>query len=158
MNALKKLFKSFYYAFRGVAYCIRDCRNFRTHIVATLFVLAFSRYFEFGATEYAVLFLTFGSVLTAEAFNCALEHACDSVTQEYSEKIKLAKDSAAAAVLICAIFSVGVAVSFFAKPNVIVMIFKDIAASPIKILLFALFFILSVIFIFYKEFFKNGKK
>lgn len=158
MNAFKNLVKSFGYAFRGVLLCIKSCRNFRIHMVATAYVLYFSGYYDFSSVEYAVLFLTFGSVLIAEAFNSAIEYACDSVSEQYCDKIKYSKDTAAAAVLISAIFSLCVAGALFFDRDVIMRIVSDFASSGIKILLFVISVVISVIFIFYKEILKNGKK
>lgn len=158
MRAVKNLIRSFYYAFKGILGCIKTCRNFRIHMVATAYVLYFSRYFELGSAEYAVLFLTFGSVLAAEAVNSALEFTCDAVTGKYSDDVRRAKDSAAAAVLISAVFAVCVAVSLFAKPDIIASVVCDIASSAVKIAVFIFTVVVSVIFIFYKEILNNGKK
>lgn len=158
MNAVKKLVKSFLYAFRGIFTCVKTCRNFRIHTVAVFYVLLFSTFYNFDRIEYAVLFLTFGAVLCAEAFNSSLEFTCNAVNSEYCDKIKKAKDTAAAAVLISAIFAIGVAASLFIEPQVIKSIFTYFSNSAFETALFLISILASVFFIFYEDIFKNGKK
>lgn len=155
MKAVINLFKSFGFAFCGIARAVKNCRNFRIHLVATAYVIYFSRFYNLDSVSYAVLFLTFGSVITAEAFNSALEYACNAVTSEYSKNIKYAKDAAAAAVLICAIFAIGVAISLFLKTDVIASIIQSAGISDW--LIFAFSVIVSAFFIFYEDVLNNGK-
>ena len=85
----------------------------RIHTVIALYVFVFSFFFPLTALHYAVLFLTFSLVLTAEMVNTAVERLGDAVSEEKNEKIRLAKDMAAGAVLICAVFSVCIGILFF---------------------------------------------
>ena len=67
-----------------------------------------------SATEMAIVGLTIGFVLTMELLNTALESVVDlSVGREYHELAKVAKDCAAAAVLVSAIASLVVAAVLF---------------------------------------------
>ncbi len=156
MKAFITLLKSFGYAFNGIWLCIKNCRNFRIHMIAVLYVMYFSRFYDFDVAIYGILFLTFAMVLTAECINSSLEYTCNSVTDKYNENIKKAKDTAAGAVLICAIFAIFIALLFFSRIDIILQII-DYFASPLKLLIFALSIIISLIFIFYKDVFKNGK-
>lgn len=108
-----RFLKGFLYAFQGIAYCISHERNMRIHTVALLYVSAFSLFFQLSRVEYAVLFLTFALVMMAEMVNTAIERLCDKTAKEYHPLIKHAKDMAAGAVLVCAVFAVGVAVCLF---------------------------------------------
>jgi diacylglycerol kinase len=65
-------------------------------------VISFGFYFQICQTEWVVLIGSIGFVLACEAFNSALENLADSISTEPNEKIKKAKDIAAAAVLISA--------------------------------------------------------
>jgi diacylglycerol kinase (ATP) len=64
-------------------------------------------------SELAILAITIGLVLAAEAANTAVESAVDAVGPEYSLPGKHAKDAAAAAVLILAVTAVVVAAALF---------------------------------------------
>jgi diacylglycerol kinase (ATP) len=66
-----------------------------------------------GPTEWAVLCLTIGLVLAAEAANTAVETVCNLVSPTYDPLVKRAKDVAAAGVLISAVAAVGVAAALF---------------------------------------------
>ena len=64
------------------------------------------RPFGLRGTELAILLLTIGFVLVLEALNTALEALVDLASPEYHPLAKIAKDVAAAAVLIAAITAV----------------------------------------------------
>ncbi len=107
------LFKSFGYALRGLGRQIACERNFRIHCVAVVTVLLFSLFYEFSAVEYGLLILQMALVLSAESINSAIEQTDNAVTLEQNERIRRAKDSAAAGVLIGAIGAVALAVLLF---------------------------------------------
>lgn len=110
---MRKFLLGFAYAWRGIVCCLSE-RNFRFHLCAVVFVSYFAaRFYRLSRAEWAVLLLTFGAVLSLEAVNTALERLCDKVSPEKNELIGKAKDCAAGAVLIAAVFSVGVAVALF---------------------------------------------
>lgn len=112
---MKSFLKGFAYAFQGIIYCIKNERNMRIHTVAALYVLIFARFFAFTREEYALLLLTIGGVMSAEAMNTAVENLADKVSSEKNPLIKAAKDTAAGAVLILAVISIGVALFLFGK-------------------------------------------
>lgn len=87
----------------------------RIHIVAALYVFVFSLFFDLSDVQYAILFLLFALVMASEMVNTAIERLGDAVSEEKNEKIKIAKDVAAGAVLICAIFAVLIGLIFFFK-------------------------------------------
>lgn len=111
-----RFLRSVKYALRGVAYCINNERNMRFHTVAAFFSFAMSPFFGLGRAEYALLALTCGTVMAAEVFNTVAERLCDTVKPGYSNGVRAAKDLAAGAVLVAALFAVGVAVALFARP------------------------------------------
>lgn len=104
------LFISFKYAWAGVSYAFQTQRNFRIHVVLGTLAVGAGILLQLAAVEMAVVGLTVGAVLTMELLNTAIESVVDlTVKQTYHELAKIAKDCAAAAVLISAIASVGVA-------------------------------------------------
>ena len=113
MGAFGAFLRGFAYAGRGLARCMRE-RNFRFHLCAAGFTAYFAaRFYELSRAEWAVLLLTFAAVISLEAVNTAIECLCDKVSPEKDPLIMRAKDCAAGAVLIAAVFSVGVAVALF---------------------------------------------
>lgn len=157
MNSVKKFLKGFTYAFSGLLFCIRSCKNFRFHLVAAAFVLYFSKHFDFDLSTYLALFILFAMVLSAEAFNTALEQVCDSITDKPLESIKHAKDAAAAAVLITAVFATVIAIILFLKDFKIIYVLIDYVTNPLKCIALLAALALSFIFVFCEGLYKNGK-
>lgn len=155
MKALRKLIFGFKYAFTGIWYCIKSCRNFRIHTVAVAVVLYFSSFYDFDKTTYAVIFTIIALVLSLEAMNTSIEQACDT---EYSDRIKHAKDSAAASVLCACIFAVVISILLFWDTFVFLRIYTYFSKSVIRLLFLILSIIVAIIYIFYEDIFKNGKQ
>ena len=149
---MKAFLKGFVYAFRGVLYGILSERNMRFHVSLLGFMIFFlTRYdfFEVSKTQFAILMLTSGVVLAAEYINTAVERAVDLAAKgERSELARTAKDTAAGAVLITAVFAVAVGILILFLPAAFHALFAYYAASPVKIIVFALAFILALLFIF----------
>jgi diacylglycerol kinase (ATP) len=97
------LLTSFKYAFAGLWYVVRTQRNARIHLSVTAVVVVLGLCLGLSWTEWAIIALTIGLVLAAEAFNTVAEAAVDLVTAEYHPLAKIAKDVAAGAVLLTAI-------------------------------------------------------
>ena len=108
-----KLLKSFYYASCGVLDCIKKETNFRIHIIAMLSVIWFSYVYDVYPHEKAILVILISLVMVGELMNTSIEAMVDIVSPEKSRLAKVAKDSAAGAVLIFAISSVICAVFLF---------------------------------------------
>lgn len=99
------LIASFRCAFQGIAACIRRERNMKIHICAAAVVTAAGFVFRISSTEWLVCLLLFAMVMGAELINTALEAAVDLACPKQHPTAKLAKDAAAGAVLIIAIFA-----------------------------------------------------
>ena len=112
------------YAWQGIVHTVKTQRNFRFHIAAMVYVTAFSLFYELTVGEYVLLALTFSSVISAELINTAIEAAVDLCSPEQHRLAKIAKDAAAGAVLVTAIFAVAVGVLLFGDIAVIKEIFR----------------------------------
>lgn len=111
---MKKFLKGFVYAARGIAHAAAAERNFRFHLCAAAFVVFFAaRFYELSRGEWAALLLTFAAVMSAELFNTAAERLADKVSPEKDELVRRCKDCAAGAVLVTAVFAVGVGIALF---------------------------------------------
>ena len=155
---MKKLIYGFKNAFVGIIFCIKTCRNFRIHMVFAAYVLYFSGFYEPDTATFAALILTISLVLVLEAVNCALEQVCNALTTKYNLMIKHAKDAAAGAVLISAVFAVIVGIRVFYDPTVLAQIYNYFISVPIRAAVLIITLALSIIFIFYKDLFKSGKQ
>ncbi len=101
--SLKDRAKSFEYALNGLKVLVDLEHNARIHLVAALGSIALGWFLEINLLEWAVLVLCIALVIGAELFNSAIEHTCNAITLDRHPKIKLAKDLAAAGVLIFSI-------------------------------------------------------
>ena len=111
---------SFQYAWLGLRYAFCTQRNFRIHVVLGTCALSLSIFLGLSELEIAVIGLTTGAVLTMELLNTAIESVVDlTVKTTYHELAKIAKDCAAAAVLVSALASVLVAGSLLMPPLVV---------------------------------------
>jgi diacylglycerol kinase (ATP) len=107
------LVDSFRYAFAGLSHALRSQRNMRIHAVISTAVVIAGVVFRVSAVEWAVLIVTIALVVQAELFNTALEAVVDKASPERHPLAKIAKDCAAASVVVCALAAVGVGVVIF---------------------------------------------
>jgi diacylglycerol kinase (ATP) len=110
----RRILRSFGYAFAGLIAVIRTQPNFLVHLAAAAAALALAAVLQVPTGELAILVLTIGAVLAAEAFNTALEALADLVSPTLHPLVKRAKDVAAAGVLINAFGAVLVGILLFA--------------------------------------------
>ena len=107
------LYKSFGYAFQGIFNTIRTERNIKIHCVAAILVTIFGIWLQISKTEWMICFILFGLILALELVNTAVEATVDLFTEERKSLAKKAKDAAAGAVLIAAIFAVVIGILIF---------------------------------------------
>lgn len=154
---MKSFFKSFKFAAHGIAAACRQ-RNFRFHICATVFVIFLAaKFYGFSAERWAILLLTCAGALALETVNTGLERLADKVTEEHSHRIRIAKDCAAGAVLIWAIFAVVIGVLLFWDTDKFMLIrlyFSEYSRLAMLILCVAL----AWGFVFLPEFVSDKKK
>lgn len=110
---LKRRIQSFRWAFRGMADLVRTQPHFRIHLGAALATLLTGWLLGLPASEWLAILLCIGLVLTAEAFNSALEKLSDAVAPAQHPLVGMAKDMAAAAVLISSILAATVGLLVF---------------------------------------------
>lgn len=110
---LKKLFRSFGYAFTGLFELIKSEQNARIHLFISICVVIAGFIFQISATEWCIVALCIGLVFTAEAFNTVIEKLVDHLFPQKHETARLAKDIAAGAVLFSALMAVVCGVIIF---------------------------------------------
>ncbi len=143
-----KSFWGFRYALEGLYNTIREESHMRFHICAAIGTTMFTEYYNFSKYDYALLFIAIAFVLVTELVNTAVEHTVDLCTDEYNINAKRAKDTAAAFVLVSALFSLAVAYILFFDTKILFPSLLNIFARPKYII----FFVLTVLFVI-----KGGK-
>ena len=100
-------------AWEGVVYVIRTQPNVWIELTALSVVAVSGAWFRIGALEWGLLGLTVAMILALEAVNTAIETVIDLVSPRYHPLAKIAKDTAAGALIIAVLGSVFVAVCIF---------------------------------------------
>lgn len=117
---MKALLRSFGYAFRGLYRATRAERNLRIHITVMIYMYGFlllTDWFSVTRAQWALLLLANALVMAAELFNTAIEATVDLATGgRYHRLAAVAKDTAAAGVLACALFAVAVGIAVLGQP------------------------------------------
>ena len=144
---MKKQLLSFWYAIYGILGALKTEAHLRFHIFAAVFALVFAGICGFSVERFAILTVLIGAVIALELVNTSIEHACNSVTREYNAQIKLAKDLAAAAVLVMAAAAIAVAALFFINAESWNNMRSFFAAYPLSAVVLAILALLSAAFI-----------
>jgi diacylglycerol kinase len=105
--------RSFSFAGQGVWHAVRTQRNMRVHLVAAAAAVAAGLILRISAVDWACVVTAIGLVLTAETLNTVVEALADLCTDEYHPLAKIAKDTAAGAVLISSVAALGVGAAVF---------------------------------------------
>ncbi|TYR82370.1 diacylglycerol kinase family protein [Priestia megaterium] len=112
---LKKVVRSFGYAFEGLIQVIKTETNMQIHVCASIVVLALGAWCQLSAMEWIIVLLLIAGMFSLELINTAIEKAVDLITKTHHPLAKHAKDAAAAAVLIYACFAVVIGIIIFGK-------------------------------------------
>lgn len=108
---------SFRYAAQGLAYGFASQRNFRIHVFTGLVVFGLGLWLGLSTDRMAVLVLTVAAVLVLELLNTATEAVVDlAIGRQFHPLARIAKDCAAAAVLVAAIASMLIALLLLVPP------------------------------------------
>lgn len=115
---LRKHTISFQHAFEGLITALATQPNYRIHLFLSLLSVGGGIYFRISYFEFLILgsLITVGLVI--ETVNTAIEETCDAIDQSIRPDIKIAKDTAAAAMLIFAIGAATIAGCIF-MPHII---------------------------------------
>ena len=148
LNELKAFFKSFTYAFSGVMHAVRHERNMRFHLCTAVTVSAISAICGISRAELLAVVICISSVISAELINTAVENAVDAASKNVSPKAKAAKDCAAGAVLICALFSAVCGTVIFINRERLTALWEFFSGDLTAVIVLAVWLILAFMFVF----------
>ncbi|CAG5084990.1 diacylglycerol kinase family protein [Parvicella tangerina] len=111
--SLRERVNSFKYAFNGLKILLLEEHNARIHSLAAIVAIALGFILKISHREWLWIMLAIALVFTTEMINTAIETICDEITTESRPGIKKAKDVAAGAVLVTAVFALLVALFVF---------------------------------------------
>ncbi|MCY4055610.1 MAG: diacylglycerol kinase family protein [Cyanobacteria bacterium MAG CAR3_bin_5] len=105
------------YATQGLVYALASQRNFRLQVVLGILALILGLWLGLDLLELGVLVLTVAAVLVLELLNTATEAAVDlAIGRQFHPLARIAKDCAAAAVLVAAMASILIALLLLSPP------------------------------------------
>lgn len=130
-----KFLRCFWYALRGIGFCIKEERNFRIHVTAVVTVLIFSWLYGLPKIQYPSLILILILVPALEAVNSAVERVVDLASPNRNPLARVAKDAASGAVLLAAVGSVAMACFFFSDPDRLMAVWDKLKTAPMLLAL-----------------------
>jgi diacylglycerol kinase len=101
------------YAIEGITEALKNEPNIRVHLAIGLLAVILGFVFNLSSTEWIIIFFTIAFVLILELVNTSLEAIVDVVSPKRRARAKVAKDVAAAAVLVSAILSLVIGIIIF---------------------------------------------
>lgn len=104
-RGIKRLYHSFQYAFEGFLYTLTHEQNMLVHLLAAFLVILVGIILKISITEWLICFLFIGLVMAMELLNTSIEAVVDLVCPEKNKLAKIAKDTAAGAVMVFAFFA-----------------------------------------------------
>jgi len=120
------------FAWSGLIHTVVHQRNMRMHVIAALLVGMVGSAVPLGLAEKAILIFCVLLIFFAEMLNTALEQLVDLAIQQFDERAKLAKDVAAAGVLVLAIGSTVIFAAVLVHDAAV--IFNDVAVIQRQVL------------------------
>ena len=98
-SSSKKLFGPFGPALEGLRISLRTERNVKLHFLAVACAVVLGFLLNISSLEWLTILLFFGLVISMELINTAIEKLSDVVQPEKDDRIRVIKDTSAAAVL-----------------------------------------------------------
>lgn len=104
---------SFKHAFEGLIWALKTQPNYKIHLFLSFLSIIGGIYYRITYFEFLMIIFLITVGLVVETINTGLEQTTDAIDKKIREDIKIAKDVAAAAMLIYAIGSSIIALIIF---------------------------------------------
>ncbi len=113
MLNIKRLFKSFKYASRGLFRMFKEEQNLQVQSIVAIIVLVLAVFFGIGRIEWCLIGISIILVLLSEMINSAIERVADILKPRIHEYVKEVKDIMAAVVLLSSFLAIFIGVAVF---------------------------------------------
>lgn len=143
----QSLFKSFNYSIDGLIYVLRTQRNMRIHFATAALILILSLVVGVSSTQFILLILAVSMVMGFELINTAIEAAIDVTTTSFDPLAKVAKDVAAAAVLVSTMGAtlIGYLIFYPKLSSVSWVTLNSVRQTPIHVTVISLLFVIILV-------------
>jgi diacylglycerol kinase len=118
---MKRLIRSFGFAFKGLRYAAATQPNFRIHLVWAFIAVMLGFALHIAFAEWQWIMLAIALVLVIELLNTGIETLTDLVSPDYNEMAGRVKDVCAGAVVIAALFALITGIVIF-LPKLILLV------------------------------------
>lgn len=102
-KGIRQFWTSLGHAIDGIIYAFTVEQNMFLHTMVMIIVIGCGIFFEISVVEWLFCLIMFGLVLATELINTSIEAVVDLITKDYHVLAKVAKDTAAGAVLVFAL-------------------------------------------------------
>ncbi len=156
---MKSFLKGFIFAGKGIYYCLIKERNMRVHLCFTVYMFSFLTiydFFEISKAEFVLLLAFCALVLSLECVNTSIERTVNLIVKEKNPIAGAAKDAAAGAVLIAAIFAVITGIVIMYQPEAFKKMYEYYASNLGMLIILIISILLSLMFIFLPAKKNNG--
>ncbi|WP_040948384.1 diacylglycerol kinase [Gorillibacterium massiliense] len=143
-----RFLRSMRYAYEGIKYALTTQPNMKIHFFVSFLVLAAAVLFGLSRNDILFLLLAITLVIVTELINTAIEKTVDLAMPDRHPLAKIAKDTAAAAVLVTAAFAVAVGLIIFYRPVELWLQASRLTPDPItaaSVWIYLIFVLLTVI-------------
>lgn len=117
-KGIKRFFRSIKFSIEGLAYAYRYEQSLWIHGIVSIFAVILGLVFNIKISEWAVLFIALGSILSVELINTSIEAAVDLTTLEINPLAKIAKDCGSAASFVLSLVAIVISLFVFG-PHII---------------------------------------
>lgn len=111
---MSAFFKSFLFAYKGIKEGTKQ-RNLKIHFLFAILSILLGFYFSISITEWLIICLCIGFVISLELINTAIEYLVNWINPEHHPMAGKVKDLGAAAVLIAAMTTIIIGIVIFGK-------------------------------------------
>ena len=108
--------ESFRNAMEGIAYAMRNEPHMRIHLAASAVIVVVACALKLPPEDWMWLFSAIAAVWVTELLNTAVERAVDLASPGSHELAKIAKDTAAGAVLVASAYAVAIGLIVLGPP------------------------------------------
>ncbi|HBI97119.1 MAG: diacylglycerol kinase [Candidatus Falkowbacteria bacterium GW2011_GWC2_38_22] len=113
MINLKRLVKSFKYAFKGLLKVFKEEQNLRIQAFFAMIVIVLALFFQINRLEWILLIFVISLVMLMELANSAVERIADILKPRIDDYVKEIKDIAAAGVMLSSFVAVIIGLIIF---------------------------------------------
>ena len=118
--SIKRLIKSFSYAFSGVISALKTEQNLLIDFISGIIAIVLGFVLKISTIEFIIVLIVIALVISMELMNTAIEYVVDMAMPEIHPLAKLSKDISGGAVLVSAIIALVVGLIIY-LPKIIAL-------------------------------------